>query len=557
MEALREPMSDGSAFTSVTVSGLVQDLLPFGKGFAPLGEVVIAAAARNRTVLTFRACEGLRTEDAGLRQRIQQTRSGPEAGTAEDRVAQMRERLEGRLRQEMQFDALTSYQVLAGVLASPGRVAAVLDDPDTGGNPLLADYLRSWVASGTGIAQGNLLVVIIRDMDRFQRQVGKFGMACLAIEITQPSQEDVRSCLELARAAEPSLFEAGGVDILAERFGSRPLADLDYALRRIRKDGVRVTPAAMAAVLDGCDGVPDTGRILKAEAAARREIVGAEPAIDFLVGCAAMAATGMRPRRGVLGCMLLAGPSGCGKSMVPRVLMELLRGPKGVLQFSLEKCRNEANITELFGPPPGFRGFGETRGLLGQVDGTLQVLILDEAEKCVREILESLLTALESGLARLGDGTEVNLRNLIVVFTTNLGCDLAERIQDAPGRRAAYMDVLEAGFGRPFLNRMQAVMSLDALSADGHRRVVEQAVQDGVRRVEAGTGNRLRITPAAMDALVRAAERRGQAGHTANHAVTCELLHKVARFSVREQPGRGSPLVVDADAQGTVTVGRG
>lgn len=173
-------------------------------------------------------------------------------------------------------------------------------------------------------------------------------------------------------------------------------------------------------------------------------------------------------RRGPRGVFLLAGPTGVGKTQAALELARLLGGGRDCL------VRVDANLlggsdgdleparAELFGPPPGFKGYDSGKsGILSRVRDLREALVLfDEIEKAPAGVGDMLLQILGEGRGQDVDGQDIDFRRSFIVFTTNAG-NAQSTIGPHPGGPAGQpgaRDVQAAlrrmGFGNEFLGRI-------------------------------------------------------------------------------------------------------
>lgn len=158
------------------------------------------------------------------------------------------------------------------------------------------------------------------------------------------------------------------------------------------------------------------------------EVVLDQPDMNHEISSALrIAAAGGNDPDKPVGVFLILGPSGVGKTFVAETLSELVYGSKEkfLSPFNMENYMQSQNVSSLIGAPPGLVGYGE-RGLLiaAAQDKPYSVLLLDEIEKAHKDIKQTLLTALDKGRITGQDGEVGDLRNAIVVMTSNYGQDL-------------------------------------------------------------------------------------------------------------------------------------
>ncbi|MBA6352725.1 AAA family ATPase [Colwellia sp. BRX9-1] len=140
-----------------------------------------------------------------------------------------------------------------------------------------------------------------------------------------------------------------------------------------------------------------------------------------------------------------AGPSGVGKTYLANVFSDYLNECEhsgyAISTFNMEQFNNEKNSARLFGSGSEYTDAG-----IGILTGTVKaqprhILIFDEIEKAHSNVIQSLLTLLDSGVTI--DQTlsvPVDFTQCIVIFTTNLGQEVLAN--NAQNRQVNIFDVL-------------------------------------------------------------------------------------------------------------------
>ena len=104
-------------------------------------------------------------------------------------------------------------------------------------------------------------------------------------------------------------------------------------------------------------------------------------------------------------------------------------------------------------------------------------MLLDEVEKAHPEVFDILLQVLDDGRLTDGQGRTVDFRNVILILTSNLGSRfLTDAALDDDAKRAAVMDVVRASFKPEFLNRLDEIVTFDALGTDELAHIVDLQV---------------------------------------------------------------------------------
>ena len=143
-------------------------------------------------------------------------------------------------------------------------------------------------------------------------------------------------------------------------------------------------------------------------------------------------ASSERPR----GVFLFGGPTGVGKTETAVQLARIISGSANNLIRvdcnTLQPTGHQKTsvIWTLLGVPPGYMGHGEG-GMLSKIrEKPNAVILFDEFEKADAAVGKLLLQILDTGVQRDNNGTLLDFRQSLIIFTSNLGVDYNE----APAR---------------------------------------------------------------------------------------------------------------------------
>ena len=101
--------------------------------------------------------------------------------------------------------------------------------------------------------------------------------------------------------------------------------------------------------------------------------------------------------------------------------------------------------------------------------------MFDEIEKAHRDIFNILLQVLDDGRLTDGQGRTVDLRNTLVIMTSNLGSDiLATKPLDTPQQeiQEEVMAIVRALFRPEFLNRLDEILLFHRLTQEHMKEIV-------------------------------------------------------------------------------------
>ena len=210
----------------------------------------------------------------------------------------------------------------------------------------------------------------------------------------------------------------------------------------------------------------------------RRVVFGQDKAIDQVAAAVKLARAGLREPNKPIGSYLFAGPTGVGKTEVAKQLA-MTQGLE-LLRFDMSEYMERHTVSRLIGAPPGYVGYDQGGLLTDAVNqNPHSVLLLDEIEKAHPDIYNILLQVMDNGFLTDANGRKVDFRNVIIIMTTNAGAADAAKAEIGFGRGMKNDEqdaAIKRRFTPEFRNRLDAVVSFDALTPEDIAKVVDKFV---------------------------------------------------------------------------------
>jgi len=216
-----------------------------------------------------------------------------------------------------------------------------------------------------------------------------------------------------------------------------------------------------------------------------KRIVGQDHAVDEVVDAIAVARVGLRGEEKPIGSWLLPGPTGVGKTEFAKVLANELDIPCIVVNCS--EYAHSHEISKLFGAPPGYVGFEDSRSesgppmtLAAKVKAhPFSIVLFDELEKADPAIFNVMLQIMEEGIVTSGRGEDIKFNESIILMTSNVGTKEAAELcgrndlgfgeicQDKSKLESETIDTtIKELFNPEFLNRLTGIIQFHRLSRD-------------------------------------------------------------------------------------------
>jgi len=193
-----------------------------------------------------------------------------------------------------------------------------------------------------------------------------------------------------------------------------------------------VDAACVADVVSSWTGIP-VGRMTTGDVQAVRtlhekleaRVIGQSHALEKITSKIKAARTGLQNPKRPIGVFLLVGTSGVGKTETALALAEALYGDERSMIFiNLGEFKEEHKVSQLLGPPPGYKGF-EQGGVLTEAvrRRPYSLVLLDELEKAHPGVQDIFYRVFSDGVLQDGQGRMVDFRNTIIVLTSNVGTE--------------------------------------------------------------------------------------------------------------------------------------
>jgi len=252
----------------------------------------------------------------------------------------------------------------------------------------------------------------------------------------------------------------------------------------------------IADVLANWTGIPvfkltesESNRLLNMEDELHKRIIGQDEAVKAVSRSIRRTRAGLKDPNRPSGSFIFAGPSGVGKTELSKALAEFLFGDDdSLIQVDMGEFHDRFTASRLFGAPPGYVGYEEGGQLTEKVRRKpFSVVLFDEIEKAHKEIYNTLLQVLEEGHVTDGQGRNVDFKNTVLIFTSNLGTsDISKPVglgftgDTATDSEAQYErmkgkvhDELKKHFRPEFLNRIDEIVVFKQLSQDEIVKMVD------------------------------------------------------------------------------------
>jgi ATP-dependent Clp protease ATP-binding subunit ClpB len=371
-------------------------------------------------------------------------------------------------------------------------------------------------------------------IDKAQRD-GDFEVASRLLYADRPQAE--------RELAEASAAQSASTPMVKEEVGPDDIADVVSSWTGI--------PAGR--LLEG-----ESAKLLRMEELLSARVVGQDRAVTAVADAVRRSRAGVADPDRPTGSFLFLGPTGVGKTELAKALAEFLfDDERAVVRIDMSEYGEKHSVARLVGAPPGYVGY-EAGGQLTEAvrRRPYSVILLDEVEKAHPDVFDLLLQVLDDGRLTDGQGRTVDFRSTILVLTSNLGSTyLVDPTLSPEAAHDLVMGAVRQAFKPEFLNRLDDVLTFDALSRDDLAGIVDIAV---ARLAERLTDRRLvlEVTPEARTWLADTGYDPLYGARPLRRLVQREVGDPLARALIAGDIADGDTVRVEI-ADGRLTVGKG
>ena len=316
--------------------------------------------------------------------------------------------------------------------------------------------------------------------DQEKEVIARIRKVKAQLEEVRHDAEKAERAAEFAKAAElrygtiveieKQLQEANAR--LAELQGGQPLLKEEVGEEDIAEIVARWTGIPVSKLMEG-----EVAKLIRMEDRLHERVIGQDEAVSAVANAVRRSRSGLSDPNRPVGSFIFLGPTGVGKTELARALAEFLfDDEQALIRLDMSEYQEKHTVARLLGAPPGYVGYDEGGQLTEAVRRRpYSVVLFDEIEKAHPDVFNVLLQILDDGRLTDGQGRTVDLRNTVLIMTSNLGGQLIQEManRDFDEIRDAVMAVLRDHFKPEFLNRVDEIIVFRALTQEQLASIVD------------------------------------------------------------------------------------
>jgi ATP-dependent Clp protease ATP-binding subunit ClpA len=271
------------------------------------------------------------------------------------------------------------------------------------------------------------------------------------------------------------------------------LIDAASARERVRDQGLAtITADLIMAQLSRVTGVPldrlqneRSNKIVELESNIKQKLYGKDAAVDAVLERVYINFSGIGNAKRPVASFLFLGPTGTGKTELAKLLAENL--DMKLLKYDMSEYQEKHTVSSLIGAPPGYVGFEDGNVGGGKIISDVSknpfcILLFDEIEKAHPDVVNIMLQMLDEARITSAGGKTVDLKNAIIIMTSNLGARDNESNNIGFGQsleKTGSEDRAMKDFFKPELrNRIDRICRFKKLDALAIKKIVVKFVDE-------------------------------------------------------------------------------
>ena len=229
----------------------------------------------------------------------------------------------------------------------------------------------------------------------------------------------------------------------------------------------------------------ETQKLLNLETNLHKRIIGQDEAVSAVARAIRRNRAGLKSTKRPPS-FIFVGPTGVGKTELAKSLAyEMFGSEDSIIRIDMSEYMESHSTSKLIGAPPGYVGYDDAGQLTEKVKRKpYSIILLDEIEKAHPDVFNILLQVLDDGILTDSQGNSVSFSNTIIIMTSNAGSNLNNNsigFGNSTINKNKILDSLKDVFRPEFLNRVDEIVTFDALTNEQLLQIVDLMLNDTVK----------------------------------------------------------------------------
>jgi ATP-dependent Clp protease ATP-binding subunit ClpB len=297
-------------------------------------------------------------------------------------------------------------------------------------------------------------------------------------------------------------------------------------------------------------------KLLKLEEELHKSVVGQNEAVTAVADAIRRSRAGLQDPKKPIGSFIFLGTTGVGKTELAKALAELLFDDRNAMnRIDMSEYQERHAVSRLIGAPPGYVGYDEGGQLTEAVRRRpYSVILLDEIEKAHPDVFNILLQVLDDGRLTDNKGRVVNLKNTIIIMTSNMGSEVIRdnfegaKEEDfstiAARTKVEVFEILKRALKPEFLNRIDEVIMFNPLSQSDIKGIVKIQLEELSELLEK-SGITIEVKEEAIDWLAREGFDPQYGARPLKRLIQKEMVNELSKKIISGEINNNQTILID------------
>ncbi len=291
-------------------------------------------------------------------------------------------------------------------------------------------------------------------------------------------------------------------------------------------------------------------KLMNLEDRLHERVINQVEAISAIANTIRRARAGIEEPKRPIGSFLFLGPTGVGKTETAKALAAVYFGNEdSMIRLDMTEYQTEDAIERLIG------SFDKNEpGLLASRmrSSPYGALLLDEFEKADKKVIDLFLQILDEGFFTDAFGEHVNMRNTIIIATSNAGAQMVwhlveGNIDPSTKKSAIIAEIQQEGKFKPeLLNRFDAIIIFQPLSQEHLKQVARLMLKKLADRLKEQQNITFAITDELIDETVRLGYDPTFGARPMRRFIQDKVEKVIAEKIIKGELSRGGSVVLGA-----------
>ena len=280
----------------------------------------------------------------------------------------------------------------------------------------------------------------------------------------------------------------------------------------------------------------------------KKVVIGQDEAVESICKAIKRSRVGLSNKNKPVS-VLAIGSTGCGKTLLAKTIAKEVFGKeKYLVRFDMSEYSDKRAVSKLIGTGAGYVGY-DNGGLLTEAikKNKYCVLLCDEIEKADPEIYNVFLQIMDDGRVTDNTGKVVDCKNLILIFTSNVGTKEAMENGNMIGftnpgtdehKKNILRKELKSKFAPEFINRIDEIIYFNTLKDNDFRQIIALELNKTVKKLEE-LGYKLEYDDTVIDYILEKIEPDKEYGaRPIMRVIQEDIENKITDFILQnDEPG--------------------